>query len=320
MTLRNLSLTSLAAVALTTLASAQSSATNPPVHGPAVGPTTFSFGTQSTSDLVAPDAAALVAGGGGSFGWLNVSNAPLTLDQAMTSMPVETGAFANADVGTVVEVKFGGGVVNNAGPDLVMLDAQFDEGEYAISSDYDGFASSTYVNTLGATVRASVSYHYEFNASGPFPADVVGVEVDLDALGVPAGSTVFSLRFECLSTRCDPVTLAKIQSGFMLSVGTLTAGQTGTVKTSGGTANGRVGVGYSLTGPGPSTINIGLCGSLTVDLSAPVKRLVLGANDANGDFGYSALVPGNAAGTRIWMQALDFGSCTLSNMVATTIN
>lgn len=290
---------------------------NPPLSGPPIGPQKFFFGTQDTSSLVAPDAAALVAGGGSIFDWLNVANVPISLNDAMTSMPVEAAGYANADTGTVVEVKFAGGVTNGAGPDVAMLDSVYDVGSYAIRSDYDGFAASVVADMSLGTYCTSASYYYAGN--GPYPADVYSVEIDLSDLGVPAGATVTSLRFETLNSQCDPITLAKIENQFTLSVSTLTAGQVGSVRTTNGTPNGRVGVAYSLNGPGPSSINTGVCGVMSVDLSLPVRTLILGANDGNGDFGYSATVPAGAAGVRIWFQALDFSSCTLSNGVATSI-
>ena len=52
----------------------------------------------------------------------------------------------------------------------------------------------------------------------------------------------------------------------------------------------------------------------------PITTLVTGTNDPNGEFVFSASIPASAAGTAIWLQALDLASCTLSNGVATFIN
>lgn len=318
MKLSTLSLTPVAALALSLVASAQYTQNPPQNGGPAIGPQSLNFGTQSTSDLVAPDAAALIAGGGVNFTWLNVNNAALTLNEAMTSMPVEDAGFANADVGTVVEVRFSGGVTNNVGPDLAMVDSQYDVGSYAIRSDYDGFAASVVADTAFGNYCLSTSYWYQ--GFGPYAADLYAVEIDLSDLGVPAGATVFALRFEALNTACDPITLAKIGNDFTLSVGTLVAGRVGNLKTNFGTPNGQVGVAYSLTGAGPTNLGTGVCGVLSVSLSAPITTLVIGNADGNGDFGFSGLVPPSASGTNIWFQALDVATCTLSNGVATVIN
>ena len=128
-------------------------------------------------DLTAPDSAGLIAGGGSSWGWLNVANAAVSESQAMTSSPIEDQAYANADAGTMLEVGFSGGVTNVAGPDLVMLDAAFDYGLYMIRSDYDGFAAGFTVDINNGVVASTEAYYYEMNGSGPFTANVIGVEV-----------------------------------------------------------------------------------------------------------------------------------------------
>jgi hypothetical protein len=294
---------------------------NPPLTGPAIGPSPFSFGLSSTSDLTPPDGAAQIAGTSGSpWGWLNVANAPMSLNDAMTSVPIENGAWANAHTDVVVEVKFGSGVTNGPGDDMAMVDAAFDVGVYSISTDYDGFVASLSVDTSSGDLCTTVGYYYEFNGGGPFTANVVAKRFDLTDLGVPAGATVYKLRFAMLNGACDPVTLAKIDAGFRLDVKPLVAGQPGTASLSGATPNGRVGLAYSLVGPGPTSINTGICGVMSVDLSTPVHVLALAAADGNGDYSLTRNVPAGARGRRIWIQGLDFGSCTLSNMVATTIN
>jgi hypothetical protein len=294
---------------------------NPPLTGPAIGPAPFSFGLSSTSDLTPPDGAAQISGTTGSpWGWLNVANAPISLADAMMSMPIEAGAWANAHTDVVIEVKFAGGVTNGPGDDMAMVDAQFDVGVYSISTSYDGFAASLTVDTSTGDICTTVNYYYEYNAGGPFVADVVASRFDLSDLGVPAGAVVTNFRFAMLNAACDPVTLAKIESGFQLDVKPLVAGQSGTASLSGATPNGRVGLAYSLVGPGPTSVNTGICGVMSVDLSAPVSVLALSTADANGDYSLIRNVPVGARGRRIWIQGLDFGTCTLSNLVATTIN
>jgi hypothetical protein len=297
---------------------------NPPLSGPAVGPSPFNFGLSSTSDLTPPDAAAQIGGSTGSpWGWLNVANGPLTLNDALTGVPIEDGAWANAHVDVVIEVKFAGGVTNGPGDDMAMVDAQFDVGVYSISSSYDGFAASLTVDTATGDICTTVDYYYEHNAGGPFGANVVAKRFDLSDLGVPAGTTVTNFRIAMLNASCDPVTLAKIDSsgsGFHLDVSALVAGQPGTFTLTGATANGRVGLAYSLFGPGPTSVNTGVCGFMSVDLSAPVKVLAIAAADANGKYALTRNIPAGASGRRLWVQGLDFGTCALSNLVATTIN
>lgn len=176
------------------------------------------------------------------------------------------------------------GVTNGPGDDLAMVDAAFDVGVYSISTDYDGFVANLTVDTSTGDICATVDYYYEFNAGGPFVANVVAMGFDLSDLGVPAGATVTNLRFAMLGTGCDPVTLAKIDAGFQLDVTQLVAGQPGTASLSGATPNGRVGLAYSLTGPGPTSVNTGVCGVMSVDLSTPANVLAR-ATDLDPRFG-----------------------------------
>lgn len=270
-------------------------------------------------ELSPPTSATLISGGGPIFGWLNTSNSALSLSAAMASSPIENGAFANADIGTIVEVSFAGGVVNGPGADLVMLDAQFDVGDYAISSDFDGFASSVVVSTSFGISVANIGYFYEFNPAGPFSASAVGIEIDLSSIGVPAGGMVNSLRFNCVNGSCDPISLAKIDSGFSLSVSTLTAGSLGTFDATGGTPSGNIGIGFSLAGNTPTLVNAGACGVLMVDLAPPIQVLTTLPADMSGNLNFSVTIPANATGTTVHFQALDFGSCELSNGVTTTV-
>lgn len=269
-------------------------------------------------DLVPPDSASLVSGGGSIFDWLNVVNSAVTLSQAMSSSPIENQGFANAETGTVVEVFFSGGVTNNAGADLVILDAAFDYGLYQVSSDFDGFAASVGVDILTSGVFAANSSYY-YQGAGPYSATVWGVEIDLDSIGVPSGTTVNSLRFECTSGGCDPISLAKIDNGFSLEITNLVAGSVATATATNGTPNGVVGIAMSRFGNGPTLLNTGACGSMMVDLSPPISILTLSNADANGELSTSGQVPPTAAGLTLYFQALDIGSCTLSNAVTEVV-
>ncbi|MHC4824635.1 MAG: hypothetical protein ACYTEP_11560 [Planctomycetota bacterium] len=268
-------------------------------------------------ELTAPDSAAQIVGPGSSFGWLNVVNNPVTLSEAMSSDPIESAGFANAAAGDTIEVTFLNGVTNRPGADLVMLDSQFDLGIYAISSDFDGFSSSVSVDTTFGIQVASTSYYYL--SGGPYAAGVFGVEVDLSDIGVPAGGNVTSLRFSCTNTGCDPITLAKIDGGLELSVSSLVAGSLGTFDVTGGTPSGTIGVGYSIAGTGPTVINTAFCGPLTLDLSPPISALFVLTADAAGDLSITTTIPAGASGVTVHFQAVDVGSCSVSNGVSTTV-
>ena len=87
----------------------------------------------------------------------------------------------------------------------------------------------------------------------------------------------------------------------------------------GATPSNPVGFAYSLVGPGPSTVPAGPCGSLTLDLSAPVVTLAILPADANGDVSFTGPVPSALSGSMIWLQAADVASCTVTNGLAEAI-
>jgi hypothetical protein len=102
-------------------------------------------------------------------------------------------------------------------------------------------------------------------------------------------------------------------SGPALAVSGLVAGGTVTATASGCTPSGRVFLGYSLAGAGPTSTPYG-----DVMLSPPYTRLTLTA-DANGDAVYSGAVPAGTSGLTVWLHALDLGSATFTNPLAEVI-
>ena len=106
--------------------------------------------------------------------------------------------------------------------------------------------------------------------------------------------------------------------GPQLAVSNLVSGQTATFTVTNTTNNGLVGIAFSLVGGGPTSVNAGSCGFLTVDMSLPFT--VLGTFTAVGTtVTVNQPIPGSASGVSVWFQALDFGSCALSNGVAATV-
>lgn len=106
--------------------------------------------------------------------------------------------------------------------------------------------------------------------------------------------------------------------GLTLSVTNAIAGANATINVDGTTNNGFVGLAYSLAGPGPTNTFTGPCGFMMVDLSAPIR--VIGTFSAIGtNLNMNLSIPAGASGLSVWMQALDFGACALSNGVALTI-
>lgn len=266
--------------------------------------------------MSAPDSASLISGG--NWNWLNVANAPVTLNEALTGLNADDDGMANPDAGTVVEVVFNSGVVNGTGADLVILDAQFDIGFYLISCDYDGFVASTVADHSSGLNVASTGYYFQF--AGPYSADITGVEVDLSNMSVPAGATVNAVRFTCVNTGCDPIGLCRLGSGGpTLAVTNLVAGSQASLSVTGATPNGLVAYAYSLTGAGPTALPNSLCPALTLSLSNPIHRIGSISADASGAATLSQTVPPNAALLQINLQALDLTTCEVTNVVTAFI-
>lgn len=106
--------------------------------------------------------------------------------------------------------------------------------------------------------------------------------------------------------------------GIHLSVKNFVAGETGTVLIGGATDGGQVGLAYSLNGPGPSTVNTGICGLITVDLNWPI-RLVGYYTAIGGEVDVPVNIPVNTNGIPVWIQAIDSTTCQLTNRFVTTI-
>jgi len=159
----------------------------------------------------APDAAGAIVDLGGSWGWLNIVDAAVDVDTAFSGESILDDGYANATAGQEIEVLFFTPVVNVVGPDLVMFDARFDEGEYAISSDFDGFTATTALG-VGDFIDTGEDrdYFYELNDDGPFFADIWGAEIDLSDIGVPLGSSVTVLHFISTNGATDPIGMGAI--------------------------------------------------------------------------------------------------------------
>ena len=156
----------------------------------------------------APISATLVAGGGG--GWLNVVNAPLSINDEFTGFSIIDDGHGNAASGTTIELTFAAGTaVNVAGNDLVMFDGRFSNNSYAVSTDFDGFAAELALLDT-AFVDTGVVRSYYFNGNGPFTARVMAAAFDLSALGVPAGGSVSRIRFRGTTGEVDPLGMGSL--------------------------------------------------------------------------------------------------------------
>lgn len=106
--------------------------------------------------------------------------------------------------------------------------------------------------------------------------------------------------------------------GPQLTVSNLVGGSTAVFTVTNATSGGNVGLAYSLTGGGPTTVNTGGCGFQTVALNPPIN--VIGIFPAVGTtVTHNQPIPTSATGVTVWFQGLDFGSCTMTNGVSMTV-
>ncbi len=255
-----------------------------------------------------PDSATLVSGGGGSFGWLNVVNVGVSINDAFTGSPILDDGFANADLGTTIEVTFASGVANSAGADFVLFDAAFDNGEYVVSSDYDGFVATVGVGfTLTGEAR---SYYYEHNPDGPFPADIWGGEVDLSDIGVPSGTKVTRIRFTTTNTGGDPIGCGSIGNCLEMSVSNFVAGEKAEWDVSGATAGEQVAIVYGFA-PGSTVVNgfAGYCATFGIKGVNQNKVICTKAADGAGNVMCTKSIPAGAKGLEVLMQAAERNTC-----------
>ncbi|NQU49363.1 MAG: hypothetical protein HQ519_12000 [Planctomycetes bacterium] len=99
----------------------------------------------------------------------------------------------------------------------------------------------------------------------------------------------------------------------VLTVNNLVAGGTATVTVTNATPQGPVAFAYSRAGGGPTMVPIGNCGLVNASLNFPIELLPQKTADGNGIASLSLNVPAGITGLPVWVQAFDFGSCSLSN-------
>lgn len=141
----------------------------------------------------------------------------------------------------------------------------------------------------------SITFDQAFLDSAPANGNVYNYQCDVHvALGMVGKVTV---------TTPNPV----------LTVNNLVAGSTASLVVSGATPNRPVGYAYSLVGPGPASMPVGPCGTMTVAIRPPVTILPLVNADVGGTATLNANIPAGIAGLKVWIQALDLSTCRLSN-------
>lgn len=167
-----------------------------PVRGETIGPYNV---------VATPASAVLVSGGGALFNWLNVVNAPVSINEALTGFSVIDDGYANAQSGTTLRLTFDPGVLrNHPGSDLVLLDANNDLNQYRVRTSYDGFSREILVNASSDT---GVDRNYYFGGQGPAAYDVYAGTIDLSSLNIPEDQTVNTIQLFTEGPSNDPLGL-----------------------------------------------------------------------------------------------------------------
>ncbi len=158
---------------------------------------------------------------------------------------------------------------------------------------FDGLFSS------GATVSPPFTYSITFDANFLASAPANGNVYDYYcaphlAIGMVGSVTVLT---------ANPV----------LTVTNLVSGAAATLTVENATPQSPVAFAYSRAGAGPNLVPVGACGLVNASLSFPIELLPQSNADGNGIATLSLNVPAGISGISVWVQAFDFGSCSLSN-------
>lgn len=123
----------------------------------------------------------------------------------------------------------------------------------------------------------------------------------LGSVVLDVSDTRLDLRFlDVNGVVLDHCTLTTTPAEPQLSVSNLVAGSIADFQVTDTAADALVFLGYSLTGPGPTSTVYG-----DVQLDAPILTLVSGRADSNGNYSISGFVPIQLAGSSLWLHALE---------------
>lgn len=171
-----------------------------------------------------------------------------------------------------------------------------------------------------------VSFHNVFNSGGATtPPNSFTVVFDQALLNSAAGMGLAGTSFDYY---CGPHLASGMVGNItvqlpgrpLLEVSNLAAGSVASVTVSNLTPGKPAGLAYSLTGQGPTDVFTGTCGLVSTDLSAPITIATIENADAAGTISFNANVPAATVGVFVYLQAMDLGTCKLSNSGAWRIH
>jgi len=154
----------------------------------------------------APVSAQVIAVGGSLWGWINVTNSYVSVNDAFTGFSILDDGYANP-TGVTIEMTFAPGtLINTAGTDLVVFDGRLSVNSYAISTEYDSFATELALpSTVFVDTGVDRDYYYQHSPdpNATYHADIMAAVVDLSSLGVPDNTQVLKIRVRSTSSEVD---------------------------------------------------------------------------------------------------------------------
>jgi hypothetical protein len=164
--------------------------------------------------LEAPVIAERIASGDGpaTEKWLTTTSLPVTWREAYSGIGIIDDGMTDVRANCIVEVDFADGVlVNKPGPDLLMVEARFVAGSYAVSTEYAGFDTQVAVPSEAFSYADRNLFYYRGSPFlGPFPGAIYVAPIDLSDLGVPLGVSIDAVRFRTTSSGASPLGLGAI--------------------------------------------------------------------------------------------------------------
>lgn len=105
----------------------------------------------------------------------------------------------------------------------------------------------------------------------------------------------------------------------VLTVTNLKHGLVAIFEMTGATPGRSAGLAVSLTGPGPTAVTTGNCGTLTLDLSPTMFYLGTVNADGSGLAVWTQPIPPNAGGRTVWAQGISFFFCEISTLLVEVV-
>lgn len=138
---------------------------------------------------------------------LHIVDVPISISEAFSGTPVLDDGWSPLSIGQQLNLEFAPGTLTNVdGPDLLLFSSYpADVDEYTLSVGNDDFSATVDVDDATATTVATKVQYFLVGYGGPYPTDVLALEIDLAELGLGAGEEVTSVRVQCRNDGCDPL-------------------------------------------------------------------------------------------------------------------